>query len=96
MTLLVDTKDEYRDSIPTVVHPIDKTARIQIVKSAMFHSIIDRYCDLTGNGLVVNTSFNVHNEPIVETPQNAFNHLKNGIIDALVTPCGIFTRSEAD
>lgn len=96
MTLLVDTKEEYKNSIPTVVHPIDKTARIQIVKGGMFHDILDRYCDMTGNGLVVNTSFNIHNEPIVETPENAFNHLRNGIIDALVTPCGIFTRSASD
>jgi carbamoyltransferase len=50
---------------------------------------------MTGNGLVVNTSFNVHNEPIVETPENAFNHLRNGIIDALVTPHGIFTKPDS-
>jgi carbamoyltransferase len=96
MTLLVDTKEEFRDSIPTVVHPIDKTARIQLVDSGFLHGILDRYCDMTGNGLVVNTSFNVHNEPIVETPENAFAHLKSGIIDALATSCGIFTMKEAD
>ena len=96
MTLLVDTKKEYKSSIPTVVHPIDKTARIQILpETGFFQHIVERYCDMTGNGLVVNTSFNVHNEPIVETPENAFNHLRNGIIDALVTPHGIFTKAEA-
>lgn len=93
MTLLVDTKQEWQDKIPTVVHPKDKTARIQIVKkdtNELFYSILKSYKSETGAGILVNTSFNVHNEPIVETPQDAFNHLRNGIIDYLVTPYGIF------
>ncbi len=93
MTLLVDTKDEWKDKIPTVVHPKDKTARIQIVTSKsnpLFYQILKKYKEATGAGILVNTSFNVHNEPIVETPENAFLHLKNGIVDYLVTPFGIY------
>ena len=93
MTLLVDTKDEWKDKIPTVVHPIDKTARIQLVTSnsnPLFYQILKKYKELSGVGILVNTSFNVHNEPIVERPQEAFYHLRNGIIDYLVTPYGIF------
>jgi len=93
MTLLVDTKDEWKDKIPTVVHPIDKTARIQMVTSnsnPLFYQILKKYKELSGVGILVNTSFNVHNEPIVERPQEAFYHLRNGIIDYLVTPYGIF------
>jgi len=93
MTLLVDTKDEWKDKIPTVVHPKDKTARIQIVtanSNPLFYQILKRYKEATGAGILVNTSFNVHNEPIVETPENAFRHLKNGIVDYLVSPFGIY------
>jgi len=36
MTMLYDTQDEWKDKLPTVVHPIDKTARIQIVKRQSF------------------------------------------------------------
>ena len=93
MTILVDTKPEWRDKIPTVVHPIDKTARIQIVtdkSNPLFHAILKKYKEITGVGILVNTSFNVHNEPIVEKPQEAFNHLKNGVIDFLVTPYAMF------
>lgn len=96
MTLLVDTKNEWRDKIPTVVHPKDKTARIQIVtekSNPLFYEILKSYKQHTGAGILVNTSFNVHNEPIVETPDNAFNHLNNGIVDYLITPAGIFGRS---
>lgn len=93
MTVLVDTKEEWRDKIPTVVHPKDKTARIQIVTESsnkLFYDILKSYKKSTGVGILVNTSFNVHNEPIVERPEEAFNHLKNNIIDYLVTPYGIF------
>mgnify|MGYP003345569543 CR=1 FL=1 len=94
MTLLVDTKEEWKDKIPTVIHPKDKTARIQIVtetSNPLFYQILKKYKEVSGAGILVNTSFNIHNEPIVETPQNAFHHLKNGIIDYLVTPFGIYS-----
>jgi carbamoyltransferase len=93
MTLLVDTKDEWKEKIPTVVHPKDKTARIQIVtenSNPLFYQILKKYKEVSGAGILVNTSFNVHNEPIVERPENAFNHLKCGIVDYLVTPFGIY------
>lgn len=95
MTLLVDTKDEWKDKIPTVVHPVDKTARIQLVtkdSNPLFYQILKKYKELSGVGILVNTSFNVHNEPIVERPNDAFNHLRSGIVDYLVTPYGIFSK----
>ena len=93
MTILVDTRDEWKDKIPTVVHPIDKTARIQIVTESsnpLFHAILKKYKEITGIGILVNTSFNVHNEPIVEFPHEAFNHLRNRVVDFLVTPYAMF------
>jgi len=93
MTLLVDTREEWRDKIPTVVHPKDKTARIQIVterSNPLFYVLLKKYQKEKGIGILVNTSFNVHNEPIVERPSEAFNHLKNGIVDYLVTLYGVF------
>jgi carbamoyltransferase len=97
MTMLVNTRNEYKDKIPTCVHPVDKTARIQIVtqqSNNMFYYILRAYKKQMGFGCLVNTSFNVHNEPIVERPQEAFTHLKNGIIDYLVTPYGIYTTAQ--
>ena len=81
--------------LPTVTHPVDKTARIQIVteqSNPFFYNILKKYKELTGIGCLVNTSFNVHNEPIVNKPEEAFMHLKNGIIDFLVTPYGIYSK----
>jgi carbamoyltransferase len=95
MTMLYDTQDEWKDKLPTVTHPIDKTARIQIVtkkSNPLFYQILKSYKEKSGIGCLVNTSFNVHNEPIVECPENAFEHLKNGIIDYLITPYGIYSK----
>ena len=80
----------------TLTIPKDKTARIQIVTESsnkLFYDILKSYKKSTGVGILVNTSFNVHNEPIVETPENAFNHLKNGIVDYLISPYGIYSLS---
>jgi len=95
MTVTYDTRDEFVDKLPTVVHPVDKTARIQIVtekSNPFFYSILKKYKELTGIGCLVNTSFNVHNEPIVNRPEEAFTHLKNDIVDFLVTPYGIYSK----
>jgi len=95
MTMLYDTRDEFKDMLPTVTHPVDKTARIQIVtekSNPFFYNILKKYKELTGIGCLVNTSFNVHNEPIVNKPEEAFMHLKNGIVDFLVTPYGIYSK----
>jgi carbamoyltransferase len=95
MTLCFNTRDEWKDKLPTVVHPVDKTARVQIVtenSNPLFYKILKSYKEKTGIGCLVNTSFNVHNEPIVNRPVEAFVHLKNNIIDYLVTPYGIYSK----
>lgn len=96
MTMLYDTQDQWKNNLPTVTHPVDKTARIQIVtenSNPLFHQILKSYKEKSGIGCLVNTSFNVHNEPIVNYPEEAFVHLNNGIIDYLVTPYGIYSKA---
>jgi carbamoyltransferase len=87
MTMLYDTREEWIDRIPAVVHPIDKTARAQIVKrdtNPKFHQIIEEFYKITNIPLLLNTSFNTHGEPIVSRPLEAFAHLETGIVDGLV------------
>jgi len=86
MTITYDVDPQYHDLLQAVVH-IDGTARPQVVKketNPFFYDIIDEFYQLTGCGAIVNTSFNVHEEPIVSTPQSAFKALEDGRIDALV------------
>ncbi len=95
MTMLYDTREEWVDKIPAVVHPIDKTARIQIVTESnnpKFYELINKFNDITNIPVLLNTSFNVHEEPIVCTPREGFVHLENGIVDMLVIGNYIFTK----
>lgn len=71
--------------VPAVVHA-DGSARIQTVESAqnpLFHSMIEAFEQLTGVPLVLNTSFNVAGEPIVESPTDAIRTFFASGLDAL-------------
>ena len=85
MTITFDVKVEWRDRIPAVVH-VDGTARPQLVRyeiNPLYHRLISAYEALSGIPLVLNTSFNVHEEPIVCAPQDAIKALVDGRVDFL-------------
>ena len=70
MTITCGVKPEWRAKIPAVVH-VDGTARPQIVReqeNPLYAQILRRFRDTTGLPVLVNTSFNVHEEPIVNRP----------------------------
>ena len=97
MTMLYDTRPEWAERIPTVVHPKDKTARIQIVtktSNPTFYKILDEYNKITGVPVLLNTSFNVHEEPIVCHPNEAFNHLENDVVDLIIINNFIYKKYE--
>jgi len=87
MTLCYDTKKNWIERIPAVIQKSDNTARPQIVVKEnlpKFWEILNEYKQLSGIPLLLNTSFNSHNEPIIENPIHAFNSLNKNIIDKLV------------
>ncbi len=95
MTMCYDTRSEWIDKIPTVVHPADKTARIQIVtelNNRFLYQILKEFKRRTGIGCLVNTSFNIHGEPIVNKPEEAEIHLLNGVVDFIITKKIIFKK----
>jgi carbamoyltransferase len=86
MTICYDCTPFMADRCPGVVH-VDNTARPQVVfrdKNPEYHDAISRYVALTGNPTIVNTSFNHHEEPIVNTPGDAIRSLKKGNVDTLL------------
>ena len=86
MTITYDVDPKYHDLLQAVVH-VDGTARPQIVRkdaNPYYYDIINEFYKLSGCGAIVNTSFNVHEEPIVSTPATAFKALADDRIDALV------------
>ena len=87
MTMCYDTKPEWIDKIPAVIHKCDGTARPQLVypeRNKKFYDILDSYDKITNIPVLLNTSFNGHGEPIIDSPDQAFVHLESGMIDALV------------
>jgi carbamoyltransferase len=86
MTITYNIASKFKDQIPAVVH-VDGTARPQVVHSQNephYHRIIHEYYKLSGIPLIINTSYNIHEEPIVCTPQDAIRTYKAGSVDILV------------
>ncbi len=78
-------KKEKKKFIPAVVH-LDNTARIQTVTSnsnKKIYNLLKMFQKKTKVPVLINTSFNIRNEPIVETPDHAINCFLNTKIDAL-------------
>lgn len=85
MTVTFDTKPEWRERIQAVVH-VDGTARPQLVRAdrnPLYHQLISAYYKLSGIPLVLNTSFNVHEEPIVCAPPEAIRAFVEKRVDCL-------------
>ena len=75
-----------RSSIPAVTH-VDYSSRIQTVhkeKNIKFYKLIKRFKDKTNCPIIVNTSFNIRGEPIVNTPKDAFKCFMGTGLDTLV------------
>ena len=75
-----------RSEIPAVTH-IDYSARIQTVSeknNKRYYDLISKFKEKTGCPLIVNTSFNVRGEPIVNSPADAFNCFMGTELDILV------------
>ncbi len=94
MLLVPDVLPEKREVIPAVTHE-DGTARVQTVTeefNGRYYRLIKTFGALTGVPVVINTSFNVRGEPIVCTPQDAWNTYVNTGIDVLVIGNHVVTR----
>jgi carbamoyltransferase len=82
----IDKLNVPRSDVPAITH-VDYSARIQTVdrtRSPDYFDLISRFEELTGCGMVVNTSFNVRGEPIVCTPQDAYLCFMRTNMDHLV------------
>jgi carbamoyltransferase len=85
MTVTVDCTDSMRQSCPAVVH-VDGTARPQLVtrnSNPLVYEILSSYKQLTGRLAIVNTSFNIHEEPIICSPEDALRGFFESGLDYL-------------
>lgn len=94
----IDKLNVPRSEIPAVTH-VDYSARIQTVHAdthPLYHRLISSFKALTGCPVLVNTSFNVRGEPIVNTPEDAFRCLMGTDIDLLVVGNCVMDKSRQD
>jgi carbamoyltransferase len=85
MTITFDCTDEMKRLCPAAVH-VDGTARPQLVSertNASFFRILQGYHERTGIPAIINTSFNMHEEPIVCSPADAVRAFVEGRLDYL-------------
>lgn len=94
MIVVLPVRPEKRALIPAVVH-VDGSARVQTVhreRDPLFWRLIQAFKKRTGVGVVLNTSFNVQGEPIVNTPEDAVRTFYGSGLDALVLENRLVTK----
>jgi carbamoyltransferase len=86
MLYVVPVRENHRSSLPAVTH-VDGTGRLQTVfrdQSPLFYRLIERFGQATGVPAVLNTSFNLKGQPIINTPAQAFDTFSKCEMDNLV------------
>jgi carbamoyltransferase len=97
MTITCAVRPEWRERIAAVVH-VDDTARPQIIRDAdnpTFAAILREFRARTGLPVLINTSFNVHEEPIINRPQECLRALCEGRVDFVVTRLAVYALGGA-
>ena len=92
MTITCKVRPGWAEKIPAVVH-VDGTARPQVIKRAanpLYHDILDAFTRRSGLPVLINTSFNVHEEPIINTPAECATALRDKRIDYVATARAVY------
>ena len=87
MTMAFDVNKNYEKYLSAVIHPSDKSIRPQMLKrenNEDYYDLIKEYQKITGLPVLLNTSFNLHGDAIVENAIQAINTFKKSDLDILV------------
>jgi carbamoyltransferase len=86
MLMVYDVIEDKKEIIPAVTH-VDGSGRLQTIRyeqNPFYYNIIKEFGELTGVSVLINTSFNIRGEPIINTPKEAFNTLMGTEIDYMI------------
>jgi len=95
MLIAKPVRKEWRDKIPAIVH-VDGTARVQTVReetNPMLYRLLKEFDALTGVPVLINTSFNIKGEPIVETPRDAIACFLTTGVDNLILHDSVVSKT---
>jgi carbamoyltransferase len=85
MLMVFPVREDKRTLVPAVTHE-GGTGRLQTIRrewNPLYYRVVERFAEETGVSVLLNTSFNLRGEPIVNTPENALNTFGKSGIDAL-------------
>jgi carbamoyltransferase len=94
MLYVVDVKDDKRGVIPAITH-VNGTGRLQTVNARTnprYYQLIEQFGKATGVPVILNTSFNLKGDPIVNTPEEAFSTFSRCGMDVLVLDHCLITK----
>ena len=97
MTITFDCTDQMKKDSPAVVH-VDGTARPQLINRSdnpFYYDIVNEYYQISGIPSLVNTSFNMHEEPIVCTPEEAVKSFYHSGLDYMCMGSYLISKGEA-
>ena len=86
MLMVTSIPEEKQDQIQAVCH-VNGTGRLQSIRrewNPAYYRVVEKFGEVTGVPVLLNTSYNLRGEPIVNTPQNALHTFQQSDIDALV------------
>jgi carbamoyltransferase len=96
MIMAFDSTERGQTLLPAAIHPYDKTCRPHTVKKEWntgYYKIIKTFEDITGIASILNTSFNLHGYPMVDSPEVALWTLENSKLDGLLLGNYLVTKS---
>ena len=91
-----DRINQVRSDVPAITH-VDFSARVQTVTretNPRYYDLIKAFEELTGYGIIINTSFNVRGEPIICTPEDAYRCFMRTEMDYLVLGSFLLAKDE--
>ena len=96
MTITYEVKKEFKFKLKNIVH-LDNTIRVQVIdriNNKLCYDIITEFYKKTKLPCLINTSFNVHEEPIVMNIEDGIKALNNNVIDMIVNENEIILQNE--
>ena len=97
MTVAFDLKEKFIEKLPGVIHPADKSTRPQMLKkedNPDYYNLIKEFEKISGLPVLLNTSFNLHGDAIVESAEQAIDTFINSDLDALILNDYLIIRSK--
>ena len=97
MVITFDSTKLAQKDLPAAMHPYDMTIRPQIVTKDYnldYYNIIEEFSKITGKGAILNTSFNLHGEPNILTPEDALHTVENSDLKYLAMGNYLFEKKK--